>query len=436
MTNEDNPDLVLDNGLRIFYEENSEKNFVSFNMQAKINSNDENREINFAMNHLIEHCMRVADPIKAQQYEDGNLRPKDCQTFYDRIEYRKQSNPEDVAQILNCYGELFSNWHMPHIDAEKEVIFEEWCNVYNQKDKWMFLTEYFQNGNNTYIHPQFGVNLLTPEYVEKNRENIHKWFNNQINYTKDFSKEDIIACAEHTYSAANMTLRCSGNMPKEEFLKLIKESSLNNIPHNNRENPLARTTDQSVSKTLVSKLDMEDFKISSISMNYNIENPEHAKIMKEFLKARMGNKLQKEQPNAYIVDFTSNGIETKISSPKSQLLQRKMTKLLQEIHDTPITAKEIMQLQKKLNNSSISPQLLKDLVARVYKTAQINVNGENKGFIKNISNQSSNTNKHLIDLRHGINRKIEAPQINIPYRPIQNPQMLSNSLERLKTLSK
>lgn len=223
---------------------------------------------------------------------------------------------------------------------------------------------------------------------------------------------------------------------KRGILKLIKESSLNNIPHNNRENPLARTTDQSASKTLVSKLDMEDFKISSISMSYNIENPEHAKIMKEFLKARMGKKLQKEQPNAYIVDFTSNGIETKISSPKSQLLQRKMTKLLQEIHDSPITAKEIMQLQKKLNNSSISPQLLKDLVARVYKTAQINVNGENKGFIKNISNQSSNTNKHLIDLRHGINRKIEAPQINIPYRPIQNPQMLSNSLERLKTLSK
>lgn len=85
MTNEDKPDLVLDNGLRIFYEEDSKKSSLSFNMQAKINSNNENREINFAMNHLIEHCMRVADPIKAQQFEEKNIRPKDCQTFYDRI---------------------------------------------------------------------------------------------------------------------------------------------------------------------------------------------------------------------------------------------------------------------------------------------------------------------------------------------------------------
>lgn len=440
-TSEDKPDLVLDNGLRIFYEEDSEKSSLSFNMTTKINSNNENKEINFAMNHLIEHCIRVADPIKAQQFEEDNLRPKDCQTFYDRIEYRKQGNSENTAKILDCYGELFSNWHMPHIDAEREVIFEEWCNVYNQKDKWAFLTDYFQNENNTYIHPQFGAKLLTPEYVEKNREKIHKWFNNQINYTKDFSKEDIIACARHTYSASNMTMRCRGNMPKEEFLKLVKESSLSKIPHINENNPLAYTTDQSASQNLVSKLDMEDFKISSVSMSYNLENPEHAKIMKEFLKSRMRHKLQKEQPNAYIVDFNSHGIESKISTPKSQQTQDKMAQLLQQIHDSPINAKEIIQLQKKFHNPSISPQLLKSLIAQVYETAQINVNGENKGLVKEY-NQSSkdirglSLNSHMLNLRNGHNLKTETPRDKSPYKPARVSQMTLSRLKELKNLSK
>ena len=442
MSNENKPDLVLDNGLRIFYEEDSKKPSLSFNMQAKINSNSENKEINFAMNHLIEHCMRVADPVKAQQFEEENLRPKDCQTFYDRIEYRKQGNSENVAKILDCYGELFSDWHMPHMDAEREVIFEEWCNVYNQKEKWNFLTDYFQNENNTFVHPQFGVKLLTNEYIEKNKENIHEWFNNQINYTKDFSKEDILACAKHTYAAANMTMRCSGNMPKEEFLKLVKESSLSKIPQTNAVNPLAHTTDQEASKNLVSMLDMEDFKMASVSMRYNLENPEHAKIMKEFLKSRMGNKLQKEEPNAYVVDFNSHGVETRISAPKSQLTQDKMAKLVQQIHDSPVTAKEIVQLQKKFNNPSVSPQLLQNLISKVYETAQINVNGENKGFIKDIYNQSSkdsqklSLNDHLLSLRNGHNLKTEAPQVKAPYKSQQTSQMTLNRLKELRSLSK
>lgn len=442
MMNKDKPDLILDNGLRVFYEEDSEKTSLSFNMQAKINSNNENREINFAMNHLIEHCMRIADPIKAQQFEEENLRPKDCQTFYDRIEYRKQGNSKNAAKILDCYGQLFSNWHMPHIDAEREVIFEEWCNVYNQKDKWHFLTDYFQNENNTYIHSQFGVKLLTTEYIEKNKENIHTWFNNQINYTKDFSKDDIIACAKHTYGATNMTMLCSGNMPKEEFLKLVKASSLSKIPHSNGFNPLARTTDQLACQNLTSKLDMEDFKISSISMSYNIENPEHAKIMKEFLKSRMGNKLQKEQPNAYIVDFNSHGIESKISTPKAQLTQDKMATLLQQIHVSPITAKETIQLQKKLNNQSISPQLLKSLITKVYETAQINVNGENKGLVKDIYNQSSKApqelslNSHILNLRYGHNLKTEMHQVRDTYKTTQSSQMTLSQLKELKSLNK
>lgn len=442
MTNEDKPDLVLDNGLRIFYKEDSEKSSLSFNMQAKINSNNENREINFAMNHLIEHCMRVADPIKAQQFEEENLRPKDCQTFMDRIEYRKQGNSTNASKILDCYGELFSNWHMPYIDAEREVIFEEWCNVYNQKDKWIFLADYFQNENNTFIHPQYGAKLLTDEYVEKNRENIHKWFNNQINYTKDFSKDDVIACAKHTYSASNMTLRCSGNMPKEEFLRLVKESSLYKIPHFNGDNPLDHTTDQMASQNLASKLDMEDFKISSVSMNYNIENPEHAKIMKEFLKSRMGNKLQKEQPNAYIVDFDFHSVETKISEPKTQQTQNKMVQLLQQIHDSPITAKEIIQLHKKFNDPSISPRLIKNLISKVYETAQINVNGENKGFVKDIYSQSSkdtqelSLNSHMLNLRYGRNIKTERPKIKAPYKTAQTSQMALSRLKKLKSLSK
>lgn len=442
MTNEDKPDLVLDNGLRIFYEEDAKESSLRFNMQAKIDSNYENREINFAMNHLIEHCMRIADPVKAQQFEEENLRPKDCQIFYDRIEYREQGNSENAAQILDCYGELFSNWRMPYIDAEREVIFEEWCYVYNQKDKWHFLTDYFQNENNTYMDPQFGVRFLTAEYVEKNRENIHQWFNDQINYTKDFSKEDIIASAKHTYGASNMILRCSGNMPKEEFLKLVKASSLHKIPHFNEYNPLAQAKDKSASKNLVSKLDMEDFKISSVSISYNLENSEHAKIMKEFLKSRMGNKLQKEQPNAYIVDFNSQGIAIKISKPKSQQTQDKMVQLLQQIQSSPITAKEIIQLQKQFNNPSISPQLLKNLIAKMYETAQINVNGENKGFVKDISNQSSkdawglSLNNHIQNLRDGHNLKIMPPQVKAPYKPKQNLQMTLSRLKNLKDLNK
>ncbi len=391
MENEDKPVLVLSNGLKIFYTETPEKSSLSFNMKAKINSNDDNKEVCFAMNHLIEHCIRIADPIKAQQAENDNLRPKDCQTYYDRIEYRKQGEPEDTSKILDCYGEMFSNWHMPHIDAERNVIFEEWCHVYNQKDKWNFLTDYFQNENNTYVDS--GTKLLTDEYVEKNRENIHRWFNDQINYTQDFSKDDIINCAKNVYAAENMELHCSGNIPADIFLKLVKESTLNKIPKGNSRNPLESTTDYSARENTTSKLDMEDFKNSSVSLKYNVENSEHAKIMKEFLKIRMGHKLQKEEPNAYIVDFKSKEVDAKISEPKQQKTVEKMAYLVQNLHTPPVSDKEIALLQKKLQDQSISPQLIESLVSQVQQTSQIIVNGKNKGFVKELVNKSQASKK-------------------------------------------
>lgn len=379
-------ELVLDNGLKIVYEEVPEQTFFSFNMLIHSKSEDDNKEINFAINHLIEHCMRIADPAKASQFEDENIRPKDCQTFYDRIEYRRQGLAENIEKILDCYGELFSNWHMPHFDAEKNVIFEEWCYVYNQKDKWQFLTNYLQNENNTYISPQSGIKLLTADYIKENQDNIRSWFNRQINYTQNFSKEDIIAYAKQAYCAENMEMRCSGNMSREEFFNLIKASSLNKIPRANSSELLLTPEKHIPHRSDNFELDIDDYKISSISMNYHIENPEHAKIMREFLKIRFGSKLQKEEPNAYIVDFTAHGIETKISHPKEKQMQDKMSAAIQQLHDMPITDREITILQKRLNNQSITPQLINNLSSEIYETAQIVVNGENRGFAKVLRN--------------------------------------------------
>ena len=371
--------IVLKNGLKIVYNENPTAESTSFNLCVGSKEKPENREVAFAMNHLIEHCLRISNPQMAKTAEAENLRPKDCQTYYDRIEFRHSVQENDkVGKVLDCYGEMFSDWAMPHLSAERNVIFEEWNHIFNQPDKWRFLSDFFDDKKNTFEFKP-GIKLLKDDYLTSHHDRITDWFNDQINYTFDFPDQMVQDCARHLYGADNMTLYVSGPMPQSDFFALVQASKCQNIPRCSVQNPLEHITDQSAHHALSSHEDMRNHPSSDVRLNTNLSDEKDQKIAQAFMKAFMSKGLQKEEPNAYILDFEKSGLHAKISSAKTDLMLKKITRLIKDSQNPDnISFEHLQSVCKKLKDPSITKANLVSVMNKIAKNGNFVVNGTEK----------------------------------------------------------
>lgn len=100
MTEAKTPDLILPNGLKVFYEENPQAERFSLNMFVGSKAGDENKEVIFAANHIIEHSIRLADEQKAIQYQQDNVRPQECITSYDNIRFGKNLEQSSKSELM------------------------------------------------------------------------------------------------------------------------------------------------------------------------------------------------------------------------------------------------------------------------------------------------------------------------------------------------
>lgn len=387
MQEERTPDLTLPNGLKIFYDENPNADGFSLNMFLGSKATEDNKEVIFAANHIIEHSIRLADKQKAVQYEQDHVRPQDCITSYDNIrfgKYLEQSNK--LAETMNCYGDIFSNWHTPDLEDERQVIFEEWCNSRHNGNP-AFLSAFLGGKDDLYTLPEKNITLLKPEYVEQHKDTtIKKWYNNQINYTKDLKTENIIDYAKHICGADNMTFVCSGKMPKEEFIELIKASTLGQIPQTQKYNPFENITDKLASQNLSSQMDIDDYKTSAFEVTYSGRDETETKIAKEFFKLKMGKKLQKEEPHAYIIDFTKRGISAKITAQKEKIMQDKLVSLMaSSVNSFSLSETELKTLQTRLGINNLSPETVKTIASQTFQTAKLSINNTEPKSISNLA---------------------------------------------------
>ncbi len=429
MAEEKTPDLILPNGLKVFYEENPQAERFSLNMFVGSKASDENKEVIFATNHIIEHSIRLADEQKAIQYQQDNVRPQNCITSYDNIRFGKNlEQSSKLEETLNCYGDIFSNWHTPDLESEREVIFEEWCDK-RQNGNPAFLSAYLGNKEDLYTIPESNLTLLKPEYVEQNENTtIKEWFNNQINYTKDLKTEDIRAYAKHICGADNMIFVASGNMPKEEFLQLVQKSALTQIPQAQKYNPFENLTDKQARQSLSSQMDIDDYKVSSFEVTYPSRNPKEAKIAKEFFKLKMCKGLQKEEPHAYIADFTTKGISAQITTQKEKLMQDKIVSLMAaSVKDFSLSAAEMQTLQSRLKMDNLSAETIRDVATQAFQNAKLSVNGSEAKSISNLAYLQSVQNKSMLRIQQNIKAPLKPKQISVDIAKINYSQQHQGS---------
>lgn len=376
MVEEKTPDLILPNKLYLFYDEEPLAEGLSLDMFVGSKANEKNKELIFAVNHIIEHSLRPADAAKASLYQKDNVRPQDCITSYDNIRFGKYlERLSKLMETLNCYGDMFSKWHMPYLEAERNVIFEEWCDK-RQNGNPAFLSAYLGSKEDLYTLPERNLILLKPEYIEKYKDTIIKdWFNHQINYTKNLRSQDVIDYAKHICGADNMAFVASGNMPKKEFLNLAQQSTLIHIPQTQAYNPFENMTDAQAQQNLSSNLNIDDYKVSSLEITYPSNNPEESKIAKEFFKLKIGKGLQKEEPFAYVIDFKLDGISTRITSQKEKMMQEKLVFLMaSSVKDFSLSDVELQVLQNRLGMHNLSSEKIQNIVLGAFLKAQLSVN--------------------------------------------------------------
>lgn len=429
MTEEKTPDLILPNRLNLFYEEKPQAKGVSLNMLVGSKAREDNKEVIFATNHIIEHSIRLADEQKAAQYQQDNVRPQDCITSYDNIRFGKYlEQSSKLEETLNCFGDMFSNWHTPDLEGEREVIFEEWCDK-RQNGNPAFLSAYLGSKEDLYTLPDKNLTLLKPEYVEQHKNTtIKEWFNDQINYTKDLKTEDIRAFAKHICGADNMTLVCSGNMSKEEFLQLVQKSALTQIPQTQKYNPFENLTDKQAKQNLSSHMDIDDYKVSSFEVTYPSKNPEEAKIAKEFFKLKMCKGLQKEEPHAYIADFTKKGISAQITTPKEKIMQDKLVSLMAaSVKDFSLSDTELQTLQSRLKMDNLSEETIRDIATQAFQNAKLSVNGSEAKSVSNLAYLQSVKNKSMLRVQQEIKAPLNPKQISVDITKLKYSQQLQGS---------
>lgn len=429
MTEEKTPDLILPNGLKVFYEENPKAEGFSLNMFVGSKATEENKEVIFATNHIIEHSIRLADEQKAAQYQQDNVRPQDCITSYDHIRFGKDlKQSSKLEETLNCFGDMFSNWHTPDLEGEREVIFEEWCDK-RQNGNPAFLSAYLGSKEDLYTIPDKNLTLLKPEYVEQHKNTtIKEWFNDQINYTKDLKTEDIRAYAKHICGADNMTLVASGNMSKEEFLQLVQKSALTQIPQTQKYNPFENLTDKQAHQNLSSQMDIDDYKVSSFDVTYPSKNPEEAKIAKEFFKLKMCKGLQKEEPHAYIADFTKKGISAQITTQKEKIMQEKLVSLMTSaVKDFSLSDSELQTIQSRLGMDNLSAETIRDIATQAFQNAKLSVNGSEAKSVPNLAYLQSVKNKNMLRVQQNIKTPLQSKQISVDITKLKYSQQLQGS---------
>lgn len=429
MAEEKTPDLILPNRLNLFYEEKPQAKGVSLNMLVGSKAKEENKKLIFATNHLIEHSIRLADEQKAALYQQDNVRPQDCITSYDNIRFGKYLEQlSKLEETLNCYGDIFSNWHMPNLEDEREVIFEEWCDK-RQNGNPAFLSAYLGSKEDLYFLPKQNLILLKPEYVAQHRDTtIKEWFNAQINLTQNLRSEDIIAYAKHICGADNMSFVVSGNMPKEEFLHLVQQSTLIHIPQTKVYNPFENMTDKQALQNVSSPMDIDDYKVSSFEVTYPSETIEEANIAKEFFKLKMSKYLQKEEPFAYIADFTKKGISAQITTPKEKIMQEKLVSLMAaSFKDFSLSVSELKTLQSRLDIDTLSAENIQNVVSQAFHKAQLSINGSKPKPVAILANMQSVKQSILLHSQQNQQAPVKPQQISVDIAKLKYSKQLQSS---------
>lgn len=217
-----------------------------------------------------------------------------------------------------------------------------------------------------------------------------------------------------------MTFIASGKMPKEEFLQLVQKSALTQIPQAQKYNPFENLTDKQARQSLSSQMDIDDYKVSSFEVTYPSRNPEEAKIAKEFFKLKMCKGLQKEEPHAYIADFTPKGISARITTQKEKIMQEKLVSLMAtSVKDFSLSAAEMQTLQSRLKMDNLSAETIRDVATQAFQNAKLSVNGSKAKSISNLA--------YLQSVQQNIKAPLKPKQISVDIAKINYSQQHQGS---------
>lgn len=199
---------VLDNKIRVVFEQNKHFNSATVGVWVGVGSRDEVKENN-GIAHMIEHMLfkgtktRTASDIAiSTAVLGGNLNAytsKECTSFYCK------TLKEYILEAIDIIGDMICNPLLNEDDLKKEkgVVCEE-IDMYNDSAE-------------DYVH----------EYLQ-----MKAWKNHPLGYlisgekkiVKKFTRDDLVSFMDNHYVGENIVISVAGNFDKEKVLEKIKDS--------------------------------------------------------------------------------------------------------------------------------------------------------------------------------------------------------------------
>lgn len=201
-------EYVLNNGIRVVFEQNRHFNSAAVGVWVGVGSRDEDKDNN-GISHMIEHMLfkgtktRTASDIAiSTAVLGGNLNAytsKECTAFYCK------TLKEYILEAVDIIGDMICNPLLDETDLEKEkgVVCEE-IDMYNDSAE-------------DYVH----------EYLQKKA-----WKDHPLGYlisgkkkkVMKFTREDIVSFMSNYYVGNNIVISVAGNFDGDEVLEQIKKS--------------------------------------------------------------------------------------------------------------------------------------------------------------------------------------------------------------------
>ncbi len=199
---------VLDNKIRVVFEQNKHFNSATVGVWVGVGSRDEVKENN-GIAHMIEHMLfkgtktRTASDIAiSTAVLGGNLNAytsKECTSFYCK------TLKEYILEAIDIIGDMICNPLLDENDLKKEkgVVCEE-IDMYNDSAE-------------DYVH----------EYLQ-----MKAWKNHPLGFlisgekkiVRKFTRDDLIDFMSNHYVGENIVISVAGNFDKEQVLKQIEKS--------------------------------------------------------------------------------------------------------------------------------------------------------------------------------------------------------------------
>ena len=199
---------VLDNKIRVVFEQNKHFNSATVGVWVGVGSRDEVKENN-GIAHMIEHMLfkgtktRTASDIAiSTAVLGGNLNAytsKECTSFYCK------TLKEYILEAIDIIGDMICNPLLDENDLKKEkgVVCEE-IDMYNDSAE-------------DYVH----------EYLQMKAWKNHPWgflISGEKKIVRKFTRDDLIDFMSNHYVGENIVISVAGNFDKEQVLNQIEKS--------------------------------------------------------------------------------------------------------------------------------------------------------------------------------------------------------------------